>query len=345
MDKPSRHQTMFMLLLLFAISFTLILSSLVLSSPAPGMLFRQVANRLKALPPIRFLRRTMPCPKDIQVTEEKVALNLSAVSYDALLQALGGILQTGGRYSPGTCKALEKVALIIPYRDREKNLHILLRNLVPFLVRQQLEFTIFVVEQTKDYLFNRCLMFNVGFVEAQKRGNFTCFIIQDTDLIPRDNRNLYRCDKVPRHFVTSRGNETWKQNVSACFYRLPYPSFIGGVLGLRKDHMNKSNGCSNYFYGWGSEDDDLKIRMEDTGLDVVRYPGEIGAYYTLKHEKQTRNPQGEILRQTTKKRMKKDGLNSLQYELVDAKEKELYTWLLVKPPPPPASIYGTTPTP
>ncbi|PVD22495.1 hypothetical protein C0Q70_18309 [Pomacea canaliculata] len=149
-------------------------------------------------------------------------------------------------------------------------------------------------------------MFNVGFVEAQKRGNFTCFIIQDTDLIPRDNRNLYRCDKVPRHFVTSRGNETWKQ-------KLPYPSFIGGVLGLRKDHMNKSNGCSNYFYGWGSEDDDLKIR--------------------------------EILRQTTKKRMKKDGLNSLQYELVDAKEKELYTWLLVKPPPPPASIYGTTPTP
>ncbi|PVD22494.1 hypothetical protein C0Q70_18308 [Pomacea canaliculata] len=82
-------------------------------------------------------------------TEEKVALNLSAVSYDALLQALGGILQTGGRYSPGTCKALEKVALIIPYRDREKNLHILLRNLVPFLVRQQLEFTIFVVEQVR----------------------------------------------------------------------------------------------------------------------------------------------------------------------------------------------------
>lgn len=53
----------------------------------------------------------------------------------------------------------------------------------------------------------------------------------------------------------------------------------------------------------------------------------------------------EILRQTVRQRMKKDGLNSLQYELVDAKEKELYTWLLVKPPPPPASIYGTTPTP
>ncbi|PVD31938.1 hypothetical protein C0Q70_07364 [Pomacea canaliculata] len=203
-------------------------------------------------------------------TEERAALNLSAVSYDALK----GILQNGGRYSPGTCKALEHVALIIPYRDREKTCTSSSATLVPFLVRQQLAFTIFVVEQVR---------------------------------------------------------------------RLPYSSFIGGVLGLRNDHMNQSNGCSNYYYGLGFEDDDLEIRLRNKRLLVVRYPGQIGAYYSLAHEKQTDNPRRDELRRSMWKRLEKEGLNSLQYELLDAKEKELYTWLLVKPPPPPASFYNITP--
>ena len=49
--------------------------------------------------------------------------------------------------------------------------------------------------------------------------------------------------------------------MSVCF-SLPYPSFIGGVLALRRDHIEKSNGCSNSYYGWGLEDDDLEIRLE-----------------------------------------------------------------------------------
>ena len=49
--------------------------------------------------------------------------------------------------------------------------------------------------------------------------------------------------------------------MSVCF-SLPYPSFIGGVLALRRDHIEKSNGCSNSYYGWGVEDDDLEIRLE-----------------------------------------------------------------------------------
>ncbi|XP_025089885.1 beta-1,4-N-acetylgalactosaminyltransferase bre-4-like [Pomacea canaliculata] len=166
--------------------------------------------------------------------------------------------------------------------------------------------------------------------------DFTCFILHDTDLIPRDNRNLYRCHQQPRHFVTSRSNGTWEE-------KLPYSSFIGGVLGLRNDHMNQSNGCSNYYYGLGFEDDDLEIRLRNKRLLVVRYPGQIGAYYSLAHEKQTDNPRRDELRRSMWKRLEKEGLNSLQYELLDAKEKELYTWLLVKPPPPPASFYNITP--
>ena len=42
---------------------------------------------------------------------------------------------------------LSQVAIIIPFRDRLYQLPILLKHLIPFLQRQQLEFGIFVAEQ------------------------------------------------------------------------------------------------------------------------------------------------------------------------------------------------------
>jgi hypothetical protein len=58
-----------------------------------------------------------------------------------------GIL--GGYWRPSRCISKQKVAIIIPFRDREEHLCILLRNLIPILIVQQLEFRIFVVEQVQ----------------------------------------------------------------------------------------------------------------------------------------------------------------------------------------------------
>ena len=40
-----------------------------------------------------------------------------------------------------------RVAILIPFRKREEHLQILLNNLHPFLFRQQLDYTVYVVEQ------------------------------------------------------------------------------------------------------------------------------------------------------------------------------------------------------
>nr|KAG5697656.1 hypothetical protein BaRGS_011205 [Batillaria attramentaria] len=104
-----------------------------------------------------------------------------------------------GKYDAGVIEKLINI-----------NLLILLHNLLPFLIRQQLDFRVFVVEQTGQSPFNRCLMFNVGYKESQRYGNFSCFIVHDADLLPRDYRNLYRCDVNPRHFVISRSNKPFK---------------------------------------------------------------------------------------------------------------------------------------
>ena len=39
-----------------------------------------------------------------------------------------------------------------------------------------------------------------------------------------------------------------------------YKEFFGGVIAISPDHFQKTNGFSNMFWGWGSEDDDFYKR-------------------------------------------------------------------------------------
>lgn len=56
-------------------------------------------------------------------------------------------LEPGGCFKPKTCKSRRKIAIIVPYRDRETHLRTLLLNLHPILQRQQSEYCIYVIEQ------------------------------------------------------------------------------------------------------------------------------------------------------------------------------------------------------
>ena len=43
-------------------------------------------------------------------------------------------------------------------------------------------------------------------------------------------------------------------------HRLPYAKYFGGVSALSKEQVEKVNGNSNLYFGWGCEDDDLYYR-------------------------------------------------------------------------------------
>ena len=57
------------------------------------------------------------------------------------------MLKPGGYFKPTSCKPMYKINIIVPYRDREEHLKLFLQHMHPFLQGQQLEYTIFVVEQ------------------------------------------------------------------------------------------------------------------------------------------------------------------------------------------------------
>lgn len=233
------------------------------------------------------------------------------------------MLELGGRWKPEKCQAKHKVAIIVPYRDREPHLKAFLLNIHRFLQRQQIEYGIYIVEQAGNQPFNRAMLMNVGAAEAVKQHDYMCYIFHDVDLLPEDDRNLYTCPIQPRHMSVS---------IDSFLYRLPYDDIFGGVSAMTVDQFKAVNGFSNLFWGWGGEDDDMANRLRLKKLFISRYPANIARYKMLKHGKEKANPERFKYLYSGAKRMGRDGLNSLKYTKVDLVLKKLYTWILVDLP-------------
>ena len=139
--------------------------------------------------------------KTIDIDKRKISLN----EVEEKLKPLG--IEFGGRWSPSECKSKFSVAIIVPYRNREENLHIFLKHLHPFLIKQRVKYGIFLVEPIHSLIFNRGILMNIGFLESMKLdkrlNEWDCFIFHDTDLLPQNELNIYSCDKTPKHMSSA----------------------------------------------------------------------------------------------------------------------------------------------
>lgn len=149
-------------------------------------------------------------------------------------------ISNGGHWSPRDCVSKYRVNLVVPYRNRRRHLNDFLHYIHRFLKLQEIDYRIFVVEQSEEKQFNRGKLFNIGFVEAQKHHPAECYIFHDVrspcscirwskfnrikfssqvDLIPLDLNNIYACTRMPRHLSAA---------VDVFNYELPYRTIFGG---------------------------------------------------------------------------------------------------------------------
>lgn len=234
--------------------------------------------------------------------------------------AIRNNIELGGCWRPQSCKSQHRVAIVIPYRARPVQLNDFLAHMHPFLQFQQLDYQIFIVEQTDERPFNRAKLFNIGFKEAEQISSFHCFIFHDVDLLPLNINNIYGCTKLPRHLSA---------NIDVFDYKVPYDWIFGGAIAILKDQFLSVNGFSNKFFGWGGEDDDFFNRVTRNGTTICRFEPKISRYTMLSHKKETPNEDRYYYLSTGERRYETDGLNSLRYTVKKFELLSLYTHVIV----------------
>lgn len=229
-------------------------------------------------------------------------------------------IREGGEFFPEDCSAAFSTAIIVPYRQREKQLSQYLIYMHNFLRKQNIHYRIFIVEQFDNKPFNRAKLFNIGAMAAMKL-EFPCLVLTDVDLMPMNLGNIYGCSKQPRHMCSS---------LDIFRFHLPYSGLFGGVISIQSKTYQEINGMSNLFEGWGGEDDDLFRRLKNKNIDICRFAPSHSQYTMLKHNQEARNPDRVSLLTNGHLRYNTDGLNSLIFEEKGFTLHSLFTHVLVE---------------
>ena len=148
----------------------------------------------------------------------------------------------------------DKLAIIVPFRDRQDHLDIFVPHMHEFLKDKGIDYTIFIAEQTDDRPFNYGKLCNV--VTKEIGEEYTYFAFHDIDMLPINDDCDYSYPDDPIHLATK---------VQAHNNELPYPQYFGGVILINRDDFEAANGYSNEYWGYGFEDLDLLRRIQKSG--------------------------------------------------------------------------------
>lgn len=212
-----------------------------------------------------------------------------------------------------------KLAIIVPYRNREEHLKQFVPYMTKFLSSNiSCPFDIVVVEQANQEKFNRGTLINIGFDLTKE--DSTYIAPHDVDLLPESSD--YSVPQNPTHLAAYRSQSN---------YNLEYEGFFGGVNLFLNEHFKLVNGFSNVYCGYGAEDDDLRRRCALCNLPIER---RFGRYTSLHHTYEQVDPSDVEKNKNYYYGLlhsgihaaynsgKHDGLNNLDYKVVDTKKTD-----------------------
>lgn len=151
------------------------------------------------------------------------------------------------------------LGIVVPFRERFDELLEFIPHIDNFLVAQQIDHKIYIVNQVDQYRFNRASLINVGFLVATQAG-CDYIAMHDVDLLPLNPELSYSYPKAGLFHVASPEYHP----------RYHYPNFVGGILIIKREDFISVNGMSNKYWGWGLEDDEFYVRLKEAGLNITR---------------------------------------------------------------------------
>jgi len=197
-----------------------------------------------------------------------------------------------------------RLEVIIPYRNREAHLSKQVPHLWKVLNDQGIDFGITVVEQEQGKLFNTGAMKNIGYLETPE-ADYYCF--HDVDMYAEDVDYSYT--DMPTHLAYA---------VQQFDYKLPYPTFFGGVTLFDKESYKTINGYSNEYLGWAADDDDLYLRVVKIG-----FKRRFGRFWSDDHDRTNyKEWQADNLTKLKANMQNPEvsGLSNCEYKVIDVKQ-------------------------
>jgi len=212
-----------------------------------------------------------------------------------------------------------RLAIVVPYRDREQHLTRLLPHLVTFFERDRfaraIPYEIHIAEQAPGKPFNRGAMKTAGFALAHGNADYVVFHAVDYLPIWADYSRVREPTSLIAYGVEGRSSDY--SNTPGCVVAMPVDDFV------------RINGYSNDYWGWGYEDTDLLQRCQRGGLTIERRDG---TFVALPHahagyrDDDSPSEESEAMRalfeakQAEPEQARLDGLGSVRFELVDTRQ-------------------------
>lgn len=202
--------------------------------------------------------------------------------------------------------------ILVPFREQiEQKRGEQLKRFLSHIHRYHPDWKVIVIEQSNDNRkFNRGALLNIG----AKLAKTDYVIFHDVDLLPLMKIAPYytAIPESPIHI-----GKAWTSKYDS-------PTFLGGVLSMSIQDIEKTNGFPNNFWGWGGEDDVLRNRIKGKKLKVYQPTLRGEGYKELEHVDTRSNSEWKNMTKwedmaEEKKHPGRSGFKNVKYDVLDEK--------------------------
>jgi len=160
----------------------------------------------------------------------------------------------------------ETLTILVPFKNREENEKIFIPYMKNYMKNyfEEINYKIVIIEQLNDKLFNKGVLFNIGFLLTS--GTTDYYSLHDIDQLPISSD--YRYKTIPMHMCINSIEQSNTCDLLNTYKELNYEQ--RGMIIINKEDYIIANGHSNNYWGWGLIDDDFSLRLIYSGIGLHR---------------------------------------------------------------------------
>lgn len=147
------------------------------------------------------------------------------------------------------------VCIVVPVRARELQADVFRTFIRGKMAEERSSYALVFAKQRDGEKFNRGMLMNCGFLFVTNKYNCDLIYFHDVDMLP-SSKVSYSSQRVGERDIVHLATQA-----SQFKFKMPYPEYLSGIVGMRPTLYSEVDGFANDFWGWGAEDDEFRNRL------------------------------------------------------------------------------------